>query len=42
LSALLVRPDGFVAWAADTTPAPETVTRAAARWFSMRERQAGR
>jgi 2-polyprenyl-6-methoxyphenol hydroxylase-like FAD-dependent oxidoreductase len=33
LSALLVRPDGFVAWASDTTPCPEDVTRAAARWF---------
>jgi 2-polyprenyl-6-methoxyphenol hydroxylase-like FAD-dependent oxidoreductase len=34
LSALLVRPDGFVAWASDTTPKPEDVTRAAARWFA--------
>jgi 2-polyprenyl-6-methoxyphenol hydroxylase-like FAD-dependent oxidoreductase len=34
LSALLVRPDGFVAWASDTTPRPEEVTRAAARWFA--------
>jgi hypothetical protein len=34
LSALLVRPDGFVAWASDTTPDPEEITRAAARWFS--------
>jgi 2-polyprenyl-6-methoxyphenol hydroxylase-like FAD-dependent oxidoreductase len=33
LSAVLVRPDGFVAWASDTTPSPEQVTRAAARWF---------
>ncbi len=40
LSALLVRPDGFVAWASDTTPAREDVTRAAARWFAGRERQA--
>jgi 2-polyprenyl-6-methoxyphenol hydroxylase-like FAD-dependent oxidoreductase len=37
LSALLVRPDGFVAWASDTTPRPEEVTRAAARWFASRE-----
>jgi hypothetical protein len=37
LSALLVRPDGFVAWASDTTPRPEEVTRAAARWFATRE-----
>jgi len=36
LSALLVRPDGFVAWASDTTPGPEDVTRAAARWFGTR------
>ena len=34
LRALLVRPDGFVAWASDTTPRPEDVTRAAARWFA--------
>jgi 2-polyprenyl-6-methoxyphenol hydroxylase-like FAD-dependent oxidoreductase len=33
LSALLVRPDGFVAWASDTTPNPDEVLRAAARWF---------
>jgi hypothetical protein len=38
LRALLVRPDGFVAWASDTTQSPEAVTRAAARWFSSRER----
>jgi len=41
LSALLVRPDGFVAWASDTTPRPEEVTRAAARWFATREHRAG-
>ena len=34
LSAVLVRPDGFVAWASDTPPSPEDVTRAAARWFT--------
>jgi 2-polyprenyl-6-methoxyphenol hydroxylase-like FAD-dependent oxidoreductase len=34
LSALLVRPDGFVAWASDTAARPEEVTLAAARWFS--------
>jgi hypothetical protein len=33
LSALLVRPDGLVAWASDTPPKTEDVTRAAARWF---------
>jgi 2-polyprenyl-6-methoxyphenol hydroxylase-like FAD-dependent oxidoreductase len=37
LRALLVRPDGFVAWASDTAPSPEEVTRAAARWFSSHE-----
>jgi 2-polyprenyl-6-methoxyphenol hydroxylase-like FAD-dependent oxidoreductase len=37
LSALLVRPDGFVAWASGTTPSPDEVTRAAARWFASRE-----
>jgi 2-polyprenyl-6-methoxyphenol hydroxylase-like FAD-dependent oxidoreductase len=35
LAALLVRPDGFVAWASDTTPSPEEVKRAAARWFTV-------
>jgi 2-polyprenyl-6-methoxyphenol hydroxylase-like FAD-dependent oxidoreductase len=39
LSALLVRPDGFVAWASDTVPSPEKVTRAAARWFASRDRE---
>jgi len=34
LSALLVRPDGFVAWASDTTPSPEEVAGAATRWFA--------
>jgi 2-polyprenyl-6-methoxyphenol hydroxylase-like FAD-dependent oxidoreductase len=34
LTALLVRPDGFVAWASDTPPRAEDVTRAAARWFA--------
>jgi len=36
LDALLVRPDGFVVWASDTTPDPDEVTRAAARWFARR------
>ncbi len=40
LSALLVRPDGFVAWARDTTPSPDDVTRSAARWFASREHHA--
>jgi hypothetical protein len=34
LSALLVRPDGFVAWATDTTPDVEAVTSAGDRWFA--------
>lgn len=38
LSALLVRPDGFVAWASETTPSPEEVARAAARWFARNDR----
>ncbi len=37
LCALLVRPDGFVAWASDTTQSPEGVTRAARRWFARRD-----
>jgi hypothetical protein len=37
LSALLVRPDGFVAWASDTTPSLEEVTRVFARWFGTRK-----
>jgi hypothetical protein len=38
LSALLVRPDGFVAWASDKTPDPDEVTAAAAKWFTNREK----
>ena len=37
LRALLVRPDGFVAWASDTMPRPDEVKGAAARWFASRE-----
>jgi hypothetical protein len=37
LSALLVRPDGFVAWASDTAPDPEAVMRASTRWFTTRQ-----
>ncbi|MES2489139.1 MAG: FAD-dependent monooxygenase [Pseudomonadota bacterium] len=33
LSALLVRPDGFVAWASETTPDLEAAAQAASRWF---------
>lgn len=32
-TAVLVRPDGFVAWASDASPDVEEVKRAAARWF---------
>jgi hypothetical protein len=34
LSALLIRPDGFVAWATEGAPDPEAFTQAAARWFT--------
>lgn len=33
VSAVLVRPDGFVAWAGEGTPASEEVAQAASRWF---------
>ncbi|WP_118953007.1 FAD-dependent oxidoreductase [Taibaiella helva] len=33
LNALLVRPDGFVAWAADNAPDMEALQKAADRWF---------
>ncbi|HEY4055067.1 MAG TPA: FAD-dependent monooxygenase [Kofleriaceae bacterium] len=33
LTAVLVRPDGFVAWASDSTPNGDEVSRALARWF---------
>ncbi len=33
LSAVLVRPDGFVAWAADTAPDLDDAAQAASRWF---------
>ncbi len=36
LRALLVRPDGFVVWASDSTPEAEEVMSAAARWFARR------
>jgi 2-polyprenyl-6-methoxyphenol hydroxylase-like FAD-dependent oxidoreductase len=35
LSALLIRPDGFVAWAANETPDASTFQQAAARWFAL-------
>jgi 2-polyprenyl-6-methoxyphenol hydroxylase-like FAD-dependent oxidoreductase len=34
LCAVLVRPDGVVAWASDAPPNEQEVTRAAARWFT--------
>jgi 2-polyprenyl-6-methoxyphenol hydroxylase-like FAD-dependent oxidoreductase len=37
LGALLVRPDGVVAWATDTTANADDLTRAAARWFLSRD-----
>jgi hypothetical protein len=33
LSAVLVRPDGFVAWASDAAPDYDEVARVATRWF---------
>jgi hypothetical protein len=33
LSAVLVRPDGVVAWAGEPAPNHEEAARAAARWF---------
>ena len=42
LRALLVRPDGFVAWASDAEPDPDEVASAAARWCGPGERAAGR
>jgi hypothetical protein len=33
LSAVLVRPDGFVAWAGEATPDLEEAAQAASRWF---------
>jgi 2-polyprenyl-6-methoxyphenol hydroxylase-like FAD-dependent oxidoreductase len=37
LSAMLVRPDGFVAWAADAVPNLEEAAQAASRWFGEPE-----
>jgi 2-polyprenyl-6-methoxyphenol hydroxylase-like FAD-dependent oxidoreductase len=37
LSAVLVRPDGVVAWASDAAPDLEEATQAAMRWFGARE-----
>jgi 2-polyprenyl-6-methoxyphenol hydroxylase-like FAD-dependent oxidoreductase len=35
LTAVLVRPDGFVAWACDGQPDPAEASRAASRWFAQ-------
>ncbi|MFG1425728.1 FAD-dependent monooxygenase [Roseixanthobacter glucoisosaccharinicivorans] len=35
LSAVLVRPDGFIAWASDTAPHDEGARQAASRWFGV-------
>ncbi|WP_352629001.1 hypothetical protein [Mesorhizobium sp. M0496] len=34
---MLIRPDGFVAWAADADPSPEEAAQAASRWFGKPE-----
>jgi 2-polyprenyl-6-methoxyphenol hydroxylase-like FAD-dependent oxidoreductase len=36
LSTLLIRPDGFVAWASDNRPDEQSIRKAAARWFGSR------
>jgi hypothetical protein len=38
LCALLVRPDGVVAWAAEAAPDPEEASQAASRWFGEPEK----
>jgi hypothetical protein len=40
LRALLIRPDGFIAWASDSEPSGPSIRQAADRWFrssSMKE-----
>ena len=37
LSAILVRPDGVVAWAVEAAPGPEDAAQAASRWFGEPE-----
>jgi hypothetical protein len=37
LSAVLVRPDGIVAWAGEATPDLEEAAQAASRWFGEPE-----
>jgi len=36
LRALLVRPDGIVAWASEAVPHEQELAQAAARWFGPR------
>jgi hypothetical protein len=37
LSAVLVRPDGFVAWASDNKPVKQSIGRVTELWFAHRE-----
>ncbi len=37
LSALLVRPDGFVAWASDSESRKQSIRQAAHLWFARKE-----
>jgi 2-polyprenyl-6-methoxyphenol hydroxylase-like FAD-dependent oxidoreductase len=37
LSALLIRPDGFIAWASDSETKERSIRRAAALWFARKE-----
>jgi 2-polyprenyl-6-methoxyphenol hydroxylase-like FAD-dependent oxidoreductase len=37
LSAVLIRPDGFVAWASDSEPKEQSIRQAAALWFTRKE-----
>jgi 2-polyprenyl-6-methoxyphenol hydroxylase-like FAD-dependent oxidoreductase len=37
LSAVLMRPDGFIAWASDNEPNEQSIRRAAALWFARKE-----
>jgi hypothetical protein len=39
LSAVLVRPDGFVAWASEAAPNHEEASQAASRWFGEEARE---
>jgi len=38
LSAVLIRPDGFVAWASDTEPQEQSIRQSADLWFARMER----